>query len=72
MLTVRLLSYMIELIRINNWIKANNLKISVDKTNFILFQNRSVRNYFPPLTQEGMTYSELNRLFFFKILLMII
>ena len=43
----------IELNLINNWIKTNKLKLNIAKTNYILFQNRSIKNHMPTLVLEG-------------------
>ncbi len=36
----------------NYWIKANKLRLNVGKTNYIVFQNRSVNNYIPLVLLE--------------------
>ncbi len=43
---------MTELEVINQWTKANNLTINTSKTNYILFQNRSLNYQMPPLLLE--------------------
>ena len=42
-----------ELQFINQWVKTNNLTLNISKTNFILFQNRSLNYQMPPLLLEG-------------------
>ena len=42
-----------ELEFINLWVKANSLTINTSKTNYILFQNRSLNYQMPPLFMEG-------------------
>lgn len=42
-----------ELVLINQWIKSNRLKLNISKTNYILFQNRSLDYHMPPLLLEG-------------------
>ncbi len=38
---------------INNWLKSNNLRINITKTNYIIFQNNSIKHVFSPVTIEG-------------------
>lgn len=38
-----------ELKNVDIWIKSNNLKLNVNKTNYIFFQNRSVKHVFPTI-----------------------
>lgn len=42
-----------ELALINEWINVNKLKLNISKTNYILFQNRSLNYQLPPLLLEG-------------------
>lgn len=49
-----------ELKLINQWIKCNKLKLNVSKTNYILFQNRSIKNILPPLQLEGTTLNQVH------------
>ena len=42
-----------ELEFINLWVQANSLTINTSKTNYILFQNRSLNYQMPPLFMEG-------------------
>lgn len=42
-----------EISRVHQWIKVNRLKLNVNKTNYILFQNRSVRQCLPPVLHNG-------------------
>lgn len=45
----------LELEKISSWTRINNLSLNTNKTNFIFFQNRSVRHNFPPVTITGNT-----------------
>ena len=40
---------MSELQKVKLWVQANKLKMNISKTNFILFQNRSIKNSIPPV-----------------------
>lgn len=42
-----------EFSHVHQWIKHNGLKLNVSKTNFILFQNRSVHQPLPPVVLDG-------------------
>lgn len=42
-----------ELKCIARWVKCNKLKLNVSKTNYMLFQNRSIKNDMPPLSLEN-------------------
>lgn len=42
-----------ELHFINQWIQINKLKLNISKTNYILFQNRSLDYHLPPVLLEG-------------------
>ena len=44
-----------ELELVNEWIKINKLKLNISKTNYTLFQNRSLHYQLPPLLLEGNT-----------------
>ena len=48
-----------ELNLISQWIKSNKLKLNVSKTNYIFFQNRSIKKHLPPLQLEGETISQV-------------
>ena len=43
-----------ELDIVNKWIKHNNLSLNVSKTNYIIFQKRSVKHSIPPVILEGI------------------
>ena len=38
-----------ELINVNTWVTANKLKLNVDKTSLMVFQNRIIVHNFPPV-----------------------
>ncbi len=42
-----------ELNIINLWIQYNKLKLNFKKTNFIFFQNRSIKHRFPSVSLNG-------------------
>lgn len=43
------------LVQVNVWIKLNKLKLSIWKTNYIIFQNKSVRRSLAPVLMDGET-----------------
>ena len=48
---------------INNvklWIQSNKLKLNISKTNYILFQNRSVNNSISPISLDGETIKQVS------------
>ena len=55
----------IELEAIHKWIKHNKLRLNVAKTNYLIFQNRSVIVDMPPVTLEGI---QLKRVHYTKFL----
>lgn len=59
----------IELEKISKWVSANKLKVNAAKTNYILFQNRSVEYSIGPVYMEGC---ELKRVSYTKFLGIII
>ena len=58
-----------ELEKIGKWVSANKLKVNVTKTNYILFQNRSVEYTMGPVYMEGC---ELKRVSCTKFLVVLI
>ena len=46
---------------IGKWIKSNNSNLNVSKTNYIVFQNRSIKVDFPPVTLEGAVLQRVTR-----------
>lgn len=50
-----------ELMNIKLWIQSNNLKLNISKSNYILFQNRSVKNFIPPLLLDGNPLKQVNQ-----------
>lgn len=52
---------------INTWIKCNELKLNISKTNYILFQNRSIKNILPPIQLEGNTLNHVNHVKFLGV-----
>lgn len=58
-----------ELCKIFNWVTANKLSVNIKKTNYILFQSRSVVNNLGPVFYGG---NELNRVALTKFLGVII
>ena len=49
-----------ELQVINIWIKHNKLRLNVSKTNYILFQNHSIKRVMPPVTIDGTTLNRVD------------
>ena len=43
----------LELFLINSWLESNNLNLNIAKTNYILFQNRSIKHCIPPVSLKG-------------------
>ena len=56
-----------ELKLIYNWIHINKLKLNISKTNYILFQNRSLKKQMPPLSLEGETIKQANQIKFLGV-----
>ncbi len=50
-----------ELNSVSQWLKSNELKLNVKKTNCIFFQNRSLKNYLPPVQLEGESLIQVSR-----------
>ena len=42
-----------ELKLVNSWLESNNLTLNITKTNYMLFQNRSIKHYIPPVLLKG-------------------
>lgn len=49
-----------ELKSVSQWLKSNELKLNVKKTNYIFFQNRSLKNYLPPVQLEGESLTQVS------------
>lgn len=59
----------LELNLVHQWIKSNNLKLNVSKTNYILFQNRSLNNVMPHIQLQGETLTQMNCTKFLGVLI---
>lgn len=50
-----------ELDNVKLWLRSNKLKLNISKTNYILFQNRSVKNHINPVLLDGEIIKKVNQ-----------
>lgn len=58
-----------ELKLVNQWINDNKLKLNISKTNYIFFQNRSLKRNFPTLHLDGDSLTQVTHAKFLGILI---
>lgn len=58
-----------ELNKINVWINSNKLKLNVSKTNYMLFQNRSIKNIIPPISLNDEIINKVDHMKFLGVLI---
>ena len=57
-----------ELNAVHNWIRNNKLNLNITKTNYIIFQNRSIMINLPPVLLEGRTLERVQYTKFLGVL----
>lgn len=58
-----------ELRNINHWTKINKLSLNTTKTNYILFQNRSIQHNISPVTIEGVMIDRVQNIKFLGVII---
>ena len=59
----------LELDQIKTWVQSNKLILNITKTNYILFQNRSIKKSIPPIMLNGEILKKVNQTQFLGVII---